>query len=329
MALEAIKKIAINFAVVFIVASVFSSVAPGTARNAFAFFEDKLGFGEPSIGYFTVTLNENGEAWSMKYSILGNLKDAEEVVISKRYSEDAGALPSGKFDDVKTLKGGEVNDWNGKPITDVKIDVEKHGWYEFLLEVSLTNGDVINDDALTGFYDEEYVETEINTPLEGCGPRGGAFEGCNVIGCKKAIMNYWLEIVNFDVAPAIFEILTEDVMPAGSCATFDPYAIPELNFDECEGSEVDAINTRFARIRLLKLFNSLRGVTSELEYGNYPDDLDGLKQAAVEDSLACSHGQGSFAGVYAFLDGSGWHRLPKGSELKEWESKIREELPES
>src|SRR3989338_6812087 len=101
MAWEAIKKIAINFAVVFIIASVFSSVAPSQAQKAYAFIEDKLGFGEPSIGYFTVAVDktrckyESSGFWMFAKHWLSDECEPEEVdkvwkeylkIIVKRYS---------------------------------------------------------------------------------------------------------------------------------------------------------------------------------------------------------------------------------------------------
>ncbi len=80
MAFEAIKKIAINFAVVFIIASVFSSVAPNQAQKAYAFFEDKLGYGDPTIGYFTATPKDDKTA-TISYSILGNLKEVDKILV--------------------------------------------------------------------------------------------------------------------------------------------------------------------------------------------------------------------------------------------------------
>ncbi len=79
VALDAVKKIAISFAVVFIVASIFSELGPGMSEKALAFFEEKLGFGEPSIGSFTATFS--GDNANIKYSILGNYRDVKKILV--------------------------------------------------------------------------------------------------------------------------------------------------------------------------------------------------------------------------------------------------------
>ncbi len=81
MALDGIQRIAISFTVVFIVAAIFSSFAPGASQQVFAFLEEKLGFGEPSIGYFTVTPDKYGNEATVAYSILGNAGDVEKILV--------------------------------------------------------------------------------------------------------------------------------------------------------------------------------------------------------------------------------------------------------
>ncbi len=328
MAWEAIKKIAINFAVVFIIASIFSSVAPGTAHKAYAFFEDKLGFGEPSIGYFTVAPNKDGETFSTRYSILGNYRNVLKTVVSRSYSGDVDILPSKRAEvDELSLKENVLtilNDNQGSPpLPDVKIEetrkgqaLGRTGWHKFTIEVFLTNGDVVSKDMLFGLYDEEYVET-LNKPVKGCG--NNVFKGCNVIECKKAFMEKDLS-ATLETQKDITRIFNEDIAPE-KCVKPEPGIFKK--FENCDKNRIDELNTKFARVRLLKIINEKEGTGFEADYYKYADKLKGYKQLAVEQSLQCSHGtKGSFDGVYAFLDKNGWQRLPTGSKLKEWESKI-------
>ncbi len=336
LTLDSLGNIAKSMAVVIIVVLIFSDVAPGTSRKAYAFFEDKFGYEEPSIGYFTVAVDaKDNTQFAVKYGILGNYGDVEKVVVSRGYSNDIDVLPSNgnrvKVDSLSLKKDNVLTilkDSDGSPpLPKIKIEEKREGkefgrtgWHEFTIEVELSNADVDSKDVLLGLYDEEYVET-LDTPIKGCG--NDFFKGCNVIECKKALMERDLT-ATLGTQKDITRIFNEDIKPE-SCVKSESSTFKK--FEVCDKNRIDELNTKFARIRLLKIINEKEGTGFEAEYYKYAAKLEGYKRLAVEQSLQCSHGmKDSFDGVYAFLDKNGWQRLPTGSKLKEWEGKIMDNL---
>lgn len=272
MAWEALKKIAINFAVVFIVASIFSSVAPGTAHKAYAFFEDKLGFGEPSIGYFTVAVDEKNNAqFIVKYGILGNYRDVEKVIVSRGYGKSPDAKISERFK-IGTLSLEGVNvakdltDYEGKmygveKIEDFKRGMGLAGVHRFTIEVYLSSMDVDSKDAEILIYDDAYIQL-FKGGVKGCVKRGaGDKKGMDPLSLKNCDVDARKRVELSALSTGGGSNSKDEVIAAWKKAGFDDKSACKYEkasgfwlgskhwlSDECTPEEVDRVWSEYLKI---------------------------------------------------------------------------------
>ncbi len=149
------------------------------------------------------------------------------------------------------------------------------------------------------FYTEEFVEL-LGKPIQGCD--FPIMNDCNVIECKKTIMNRDLQL-----GPAAeVKRLTEEIVKAPVCATYDP-STKKLNF-VCSKEQVGELNKKFARVRMLIAASGITGgkVKVEDDYRYYAGIVEDFKQFGIINSLVCSNGEGSFKGAYGHLNSVGW-----------------------
>ncbi len=336
MAWEALKKIAINFAVVFIIASVFASIAPGTAQKAFAFFGDKLGFGEPSIGYFTVAVDGKANTqFLVKYSILGNnYGDIEKVVVSRSYGESPDVKIQDRFPlkcqlkdyndkkcDVLTLDGGiGVLDFLGRDkgeisgkvkIEDGKNNVGLAGVHRFTLEVFLSSGDVDSKDAEIMIYDDAYVEL-FKGGLSECVTKGIGADPVNLYECDvDAEKRDSLSALSSGVGAT----RVDDVIAAYNNAPIDKtrckyessgFLILAKHWlsDECAPEEVDKVWQGYLKI-----------IVKKYSMGSFSDNYDCKKPFGGKTLNVCKVKRQ----VVMTLNGLGWKDLRKN---KGWEANV-------
>ncbi len=135
------------------------------------------------------------------------------------------------------------------------------------------------------FYTEDFVEL-LNLPISGC--EGSFFSNCNVIECKKKMVNNALGTAPADIKVSLKKIMGE--LDSGNCITYDEVS-GKVNFDACDPAGVDEFSKKFSRVLMLKNANEITGtVKSEDGYASQVDKLGDFKSFAIYESLYCSRG---------------------------------------
>jgi hypothetical protein len=147
-----IEKLIINFAVIFIVATIAAGVLPGTANKLFAATKDKLGFADPNIVSFSAVQSAPGTI-NVRYTILGDYSKIGKIDISYKFSYDGNF--EGKERNYITVEpslskniASILGKANPKGTMEGSVYVsESRGWYRFTVEVRLMDGETPNTDA--------------------------------------------------------------------------------------------------------------------------------------------------------------------------------------
>lgn len=166
------------------------------------------------------------------------------------------------------------------------------------------------------FYTEDYVEL-LDKPINGC--NGG--NNCNVIECKKTIMNE--AAATATAGPEVKRISKE--LALGTCVKYDPAKALKFDFSNCNKNQVDDFNTKVARLRMFIAASNTPGLKKESEYSKYADKVAEFEKFGIDNSLACSRGEGNFKGAYGYLDSLGWKAV---GDLKNHENAIKAALDE-
>ncbi len=211
------------------------------------------------------------------------------------------------------------------------------GGYKFVA-VLMKRGEstsVDSKDVITGFYDENYVEM-LNTPVFGC--EDSNFQNCNVIECKKKLINVDLNdpfLVARDVRkPIVAEISNEFKTKRPGCGDYqDVVETFKLNVDGCTKEEVDELNIQMVRARLLEsaFEYSTQSIRSEDEYVTNLGKLklDFWKEQAVRMTMSCTTSLGGLKtpkGAHGLLQSLGWQFVPIGETPKIWKGRVNTEL---
>ena len=178
------QSIAIMLAVVFIIASITSAVAPGLAADSLSALKGMFGFGEPSIASFSVTKIDE-KSFGSGYAISAgkySYKQISKVVVRRHYKryphqpdadmkekELEGLSLGTVFSAEEALRDSEGGIGpEAVLIADPDIVDSKGGGgiHRFTIEVFLTNGNVLSDDVELRLYDKDYVE-EYQWPVDG------------------------------------------------------------------------------------------------------------------------------------------------------------------
>lgn len=189
------------------------------------------------------------------------------------------------------------------------------------------------------FYTEEYVEM-LNKQIGGC---FDDFGNCNVIECKKQIINFYF--LN-PQAPGALQLRKDLVVEISEefrkergynlpnkCGTFESVYRGKINFfksDECTDKDIDDLNIKVARARLLEsAFESTgQAVKSENDYKKWIDLLDLWKKEAIDITMSCTKTWNVATtikpkGAFSEMEKLGWTKV--GSFDKQ-EGKIKAEL---
>ncbi len=226
----------------------------------------------------------------------------------------------------------------------------KPGGYKFVAGLRKRDESAFIDskDAITGFYDENYVEM-LNTPVFGCSD--DYFGNCNVIACKK-------ELVNKDLLGAsnllevrrtsgvLRKISNEFRAEKGFSASNDCGKIgntpltPVLNnrnnvgdsffvLEDCSNKDIDDLNIKVVRARLLEAAfeGSIQSIDSEDKYVEGLDRLDFWKKQAVGMTMSCTDGwMPAPKGANGALQSLGWQFVSPDGKTDVWKDKINTEL---
>lgn len=308
----------------------------GPAKNAksstISFLDQLLPFVSPKVNDFTaapVTLSDGTFGMKFILGTGGNTDGAVLKIYLTKASDDPNApelkapapgkttlVYDGSADSEKTkLK-------NSKPTLPISCSsapssVSDNGckagnfiptapdWYTFNAVIE-KGGKTVEKAASVGLYNENYVEL-LSKTVSGCS--SAAINNCDVIACKKQKMNDAIgRRINYATNLAI-QLASES---NGCSISYDPQTYA-LKFHGCDAQAVDNFNTKFARVYMLLDANTIRGITSESQYANYPADIDTFKLLAIQDALQCTQGGqgiGSFQGTYAKLASLGWQKIP-------------------
>ncbi len=189
------------------------------------------------------------------------------------------------------------------------------------------------------FYTEDYVEL-LDKPLLGC---YDDFGNCNVFECKKNIINFYFENPQAPGAlqwrkDLVVKISEEFRKEKGfglgnGCGIFVPYVGGKINLfgsDGCTPEDIDALNIKVARARLLEEAVETTGqeVKSEDDYSKRINMIGLWKEGAIATTMSCTRTWNKFTtikpkGAFSEIEKLGWS---KAGNFDQWEGKIKAEL---
>lgn len=330
--------------IVALVVLVSLTIAKGPAIEAAENLANTFGLdlGKPRVSSFSATPSPSladGET-NMKFEAsLGGSKQGVTFEVYRTFSDTPDSAPkpeeiNKKVFSLKTPRLQEVlkekgilsvhcpkeSDDNGCVEDPAPVSYDKPGWHVFTAQVIKKK--VLDEKSQSvGMFNEEYVEL-LDRPIKGCDAI--SFSNCNVFECKKARINDKLYVIQFSVSAAVDKIVNELISSTCVKRNTNPKVVDALDFSGCtDKKDVDSFNTKFARVRMLILVNSISGATSENDYAKFADGIEDYKKLATSDSLFCTQGPG---GAYSHLKSLGWVPLPSETSFDKWQNKIGSEL---
>lgn len=328
-----------------------------------------IDIGSPALRSFTATPDGNG---NMTFQLsLGGGKSDVELLIYQRYEESPEKeldVPDLKEDAVYKLiasgtgaklvdvmQNGVVKQTCPKEGQSKGCQTEKKyelGGYRFVAVLKKKGKVVDGRGTVTGFYDENYVEM-LHKPVFGC--EDPYFQDCNVIECKKELINKDLLLASGSAfqlelrgQSGILRKISDEFRnekgfgPSNDCGKAGDAWGNVVSNDEggkalhfvlkgCSDKDIDDLNIKVVRARLLESVKNANGVTSEDEYSKSLAQLDRSKEQSVEMTLSCTMplsllGVPTPKGAKGALKSLGWQLVSLDGKTDIWEGRINAEL---
>lgn len=358
---------------IVLIAVVILFVAPAkhliasTADNTLKVFG--IDIGKPSIASFTATLSSDGGVL-FSVSIGGNRNDVVLEIYWAKASEDKAATvleaPNANYssdhlvytsstDEVEAVFSvecpGQDKCCRIKSVQPNCITAKlAPDWYRFSAVLKKKEKTVDVKDALLGVYTESYVEL-LNKPITGC--KDSEFWNCNVIECKKELINTNLldplNILEFRRDSGILWKISKEFTDekatepgfdvASNCGKVgDVFGNVITNTKDrkaqyfvltgCRDKDIDDLNVKVARVRMLESAYEDTGQTvkSEAQYKDpkYTGRISFWVDQAVRMTMSCTRPLGwsnAPKGAYSQLAKLGWVPWPPTGDFAVWKQR--------
>ncbi len=377
VAFSQLLAIVVLLLVVLFAAGPPSNVISNALQNTAKVFG--LDIGTPNIASFTATPSKDGGV-QFKLSIGGNKDNVVLEIYSAAASEDKKRQPPAtvlKSPDVAIHDLAHLVYTSGteKPEAVTNVECPKDGgkccvvalqvsaacikdklapdWYRFsaCLKKKGTDTCIDSKDSILGLYTEDYVEL-LNLPIAGC--KDSTFHDCNVIECKKELINTNLMerfaspldlrrrsgvlrdiSVKFRAEKAAepgFDVASNCGLVGdakGNIITDDKkLEATQLLLAGCRDKDIDDLNVKVARARMLEFAyeDTANEVNSEGKYKDHIGRISFWAEQAVKMTMSCTKGWlPAPKGAYSQLAKLGW--VPRASTGGgQWEGKVNTEL---